>query len=94
MDNVIKEIKLQLGEKEVSLTVEQAKKLKEALDEMFGKEIIKEVHRRDWWVYPYYYPWWTTTSYYPTKTFSDYQTSGGCLASFDANTNAMTLKVA
>jgi len=30
------------GEK-VSLTIEQAKKLKKVLDELFGKEVIKEV---------------------------------------------------
>lgn len=48
------------GEK-VNLTIEQAKKLKKVLDELFGKEIIKEVvkevehhHYRDWyWNQPY-----------------------------------------
>lgn len=44
------------GEK-VSLSMEQAKKLKKILDDLFGKEIIKEVtkehHYHDW----YYRPW-------------------------------------
>ena len=44
------------GEK-ISLNVAQAKKLKSLLDELFGKEIIKEVvekhHYHDWYYRPY-----------------------------------------
>lgn len=44
------------GEK-VSLSMEQAKKLKKILDELFGKEVIKEVikenHYHDYWYRPY-----------------------------------------
>lgn len=39
------------GEK-ISLTIEQAKKLKQTLEELFQKEIIKEIiheHHYDWW---------------------------------------------
>ena len=45
------------GEK-ISLTIEQAKKLKETLEGLFQKEIIKEVvhkYYRDWLYRPYYY---------------------------------------
>jgi hypothetical protein len=46
------------GEK-INLTIEQAKKLKDVLDELFKKEIIREVvheHHHDWWwkSYPQY----------------------------------------
>lgn len=44
------------GEK-ISLTIEQAKKLKETLEGLFQKEIIKKVvheYYRDWWYRPYY----------------------------------------
>jgi hypothetical protein len=40
MDNIIKELKLQLGHKELSLTMDEAQKLKEALDELFGNGSI------------------------------------------------------
>ena len=56
----IKRIVLKVEDKEISLTPEQAKKLKVVLDELFGKEIVKEVIREihehhDH--YPYYNPW-------------------------------------
>ncbi len=44
----IKKIVLQLGKKEVELTVEECKKLKEVLSEMFGKEVVREVHHDHW----------------------------------------------
>ena len=44
------------GEK-VSLSMDQAKKLKKILDELFGKDVIREVvkehHYRDWYYQPY-----------------------------------------
>jgi len=89
MDNIIKELKLQLGQKEVVLTMDEAKKLKEALDELFDKEIINvptpyplpyPVYPEPWhWRRPYE-PIWTTTT--------------GCTVRYDSNTSAMTLKVA
>lgn len=46
------------GEK-VNLTMEQAKKLKKILDDLFGKEVIKEIHTehhyKDWFSKPYYW---------------------------------------
>lgn len=92
MDNIIKELKLQLGEKEISLTVEEAKKLKEALDELFVKEII-EVRP----FYPYWY-WQPLTPYWVTwqQGTGPYRimTSGASSASYDSGTSAMTFKVA
>ena len=41
----VKKIVLNIDGKEISLTIEQAKKLKDILGELFGKEIIKETIR-------------------------------------------------
>ena len=90
--DIIKKIILDLGGKEVELTTGQAKKLKEALDEMFGKEIVKEIHHYDYWQwYPYKLcepnkPYWETYVYSPTTC--------GTIVSYNANDSAMTLKVA
>jgi hypothetical protein len=99
MDNIIKEIKLQLGKKEVSLTVEQAKKLKEALEEMFGEKIIREEHHHyeDWWRFywpePYkpMWPIWVGSDTITTVSPYRYQTNGGCDYSYSNNT--LTMKV-
>ncbi len=58
----IKSVEIEVGEKKFNLTVEEAKKLKNVLDELFGKEIIKEVkeihhhdgHSHPWYWYPPY----------------------------------------
>lgn len=63
MDNIIKELKFQLGEKEVVLSMDEARKLKNALDELFGMEVVKEAPS------PYFvYPWWQWM--YPTITWT------------------------
>ena len=62
----IKRVVLNLGGKEISLTIEQCKKLKDVLNDMFGKEIIKEVivdHR-------HHYDWWYSRPYYSTTILS------------------------
>jgi hypothetical protein len=57
---VIKNVVVKIGEREIVLTIEEAKKLKDALEGIFGKEIIKEtkiIHERDWYEQPYVWPW-------------------------------------
>lgn len=44
-------INITLGKKEINLTLEQAKKLKSLLEDLFGKEVIKEI-RHDWYWSP------------------------------------------
>lgn len=90
MDNIIKELKLQLGEKEVVLTIADAKKLKNALDELFGKEVVKEVYYHD------QRPYWQWR--YPMCSLSTANgpyriTNSACTAQFNSNANTMTLKV-
>jgi hypothetical protein len=50
MNKSIKKIELDLGGKIVSLTPQQAKNLKDALDELFGQEIVKTI--REYIPYP------------------------------------------
>lgn len=68
MNKAIKKIELDLGGKVVSLTPEQAKNLKEALDELFGKEVIREyfpiVKEKEYVPVPYPAPYRPTPYYY------------------------------
>lgn len=52
----LKTLTLRIGKKEIELTVDEAKELKETLNDLFGKEIVKEIiinERRVWdWGYP------------------------------------------
>ena len=92
MENVIKKIVLDLGKKEITLTPEQAKKLKNALDEMFGNKVVEHHYHDhwDWWPIPPIYVSSPSLPSYPYYT--TYCTSNGCEASYSNNT--MTLKVA
>lgn len=67
----IKRIVLNLGGKEVSLTIEQAKKLKEILSEMFGKDVVKEIYHHDH--YPHWYWHWSA----PAFTYGSNSTAKG-----------------
>jgi hypothetical protein len=82
-------VNLKLGRREVMLTVEEAKKLYKTLKDLFGKEIIKEVHHYD------RYPWyWTLSSSslqldYGTVTMGD---ATSCITDmFDASGNTSTV---
>ncbi len=85
-DIEITRIKLRLDGKIVELTVAQAKKLKNSLDELFGKEIVREVHHHGWhWYYntPYIYisPNTSSTDYSTpiTRTTTLDTTAANCL---------------
>lgn len=56
-DVKIEKVVLNVEGEKINLSVEQAKKLKGILDELFGKEIIKEVvekhHYHDWYYRPH-----------------------------------------
>jgi len=69
----IKSVEIEVGKKKFHLTVEEAKKLKSVLDELFGKEIIrevKEIHHHDGHSHPWYWypPCSTTTLEIPPPT--------------------------
>lgn len=82
-------LNLKLGDKRITLTVEQAKKLKQALDEIFEKkEVIKEIHPYPC-PYPYRSPWYwqrETTNYK-----IEYNDNTSCQVTYDNNSNQVTL---
>lgn len=53
----IKKIVLQLGKKDIELTVEECKKLKDLLSELFGRDVVKEVVKEIHHGYPYRWYW-------------------------------------
>ena len=55
----IDSLDIKIGGREIKLSIAEAKKLKKALEELFGKEVIHEYHN-GWYYrqYPYqYYTW-------------------------------------
>lgn len=56
----IDSLNIKIGGREISLTIEEAKKLKTALEDLFGKDIIKIVEHQWHYSQPYhpYYPRW------------------------------------
>lgn len=52
----VKALILSIGKREVALTIEEAKKLHEALNAIFGEKLVRHEHHHDRW----YYPWNTT----------------------------------
>ncbi len=59
MSDVVKKVVLDLGGKEISLTLKQAKNLQSALDELFGERVRIEKtveHIHDYLPQPYYSP--------------------------------------
>jgi hypothetical protein len=78
MDKVeIKTVNIQVGKKQLNLTVEEAKKLKGVLEELFGKEVVKEVkeiHHHDY--YPYRW-WWYTPQWESPNTTPVFYCSNG-----------------
>lgn len=83
---MLKKITIEMGGTEVSLTVEQAKKLRDELNSLFEHK-IEYVPPNPWpWTYR---PWYPT--YYGTI---GYASSGSCLsgANGSSNTSAINLK--
>jgi len=98
----IKKIVLKVGDEEISLTPENAKKMKELLDELFGKTVIREDHHHhhhdyiyhDWMPIKWYpdnpYPTWTAVS----PNYSSESSIGnnlGVSATFDSNTLMLSI---
>ena len=82
--SIIKKIVLDLGKKQVELTPEQARKLKEALDEMFGQKVVRiedHHHYHDRW---YWRPYWYCDTY-----ISKPDNTGIVWTSGNSNTSAM-----
>lgn len=66
----IKKIVLQIRDKEIILDVGEAKELKSLLSELFGRDVVKEIHHTyDHWYYRY------GPCLAGQKTISDYRLS-------------------
>lgn len=100
--NIIKSVKLDLGGKTVDLTIEQAKNLKVALDELLGEKVVtKEVVKHEYIpTYPWYWreprPFWDPNITWGTEIGDQpaLTMSSGFGAEFSANSGTMTLRVA
>lgn len=82
----IKSVEIQLGKEKVKITIEQAKKLKDLLDDMFGKEIVREKHH-----YHNSYPWrwhWDCSNVSPL-----YVGDNSGTITYGASTQSLCLKV-
>ena len=65
----VSSIKITMGKKEVDLTIEEAKKIKKALEEIFSEKVVEKTehhHHHDY--YRQYYPIWST-NYAQKQTF-------------------------
>ena len=81
----VSKVVIQMGDKEATLTVEQAKELRDALNALLGEKVIERVVEREHWhnpYIPYIYPrYWTVTvgdppGIYGTTTGTLTNTSG------------------
>lgn len=60
MDNTkveIKTLKIKMGKKEVEITVDEARKLHEVLEQLFGSKVTNEIHHHDHYPWGGGYPW-------------------------------------
>lgn len=93
MNEVIKKLVLQLGDKEVELTLDEAKKLHEALNEMFEQKVVTV--ERHHYGYPWRWtPYWYSDTYTVTPTITPitpttspiwYSSTGAAQASMSSN---------
>lgn len=95
--NMIKKIELDLDGKRVSLTLEQAKKLKDTLNELFGEKIVKE---KEYIPYPQPYPQpYPVEPYRPWRPWRwddrpfYYKTTGGTLCNYRSGSGTLKLTI-
>ena len=105
---IIKAVKLDLDGKEVDLTIEQAKKLQAALNEIFGEKVVKTVvHEYPYSLFPVTTPiptyWYGEPCQWPNygqpvigDVLDQFTSTSGVVATFAAQSDSgtMTLKVA
>ncbi len=64
----IKKVTIRMGEREVSISIPEAKRLQEVLNELFGKEVIKEILIKEYHHHHDHYP---TYPYQPIWVYND-----------------------
>ena len=93
--NMIRKIELDLDGKRVSLTLEQAKKLKDVLNELFGEKIIK-VKEKEYIPYPQPYPIEPYRPWRPWRWERElpcYKTTGGTLCNYRSGSSTLKLTI-
>lgn len=75
----VKKIVLQLDKKEITLNLQQAKDLKEVLDEMFGEQVVIQ-HGHHWWWQPNRSPIVYTTGDMPERLYDHVTCSNNTLS--------------
>ena len=91
MTTEVKKITLQIGKREIELSVDEARNLKAALEGLFGRDVVREVvrdgcHHWHWWQTPYSY---TSMVTYDTTGVSNLPFN----TSFNAESGDLSLSV-
>lgn len=69
----VSKVVIQLGDKEATLTVEQARELQSTLNALLGEKVVERVIEKDYYPYSPYYPY---KVYYGTTTYTYGDTTG------------------
>jgi hypothetical protein len=94
-EKIIKSITLKIDDITLTIDIDKAKKLKAALEEMFGKEVIREVIVQE---HQHYYPFWFWQYQQPYRNqlyYGDRVMCGGTTAGTTAvySSGNVTLKI-
>jgi len=94
-DVKITSLELELGKKKVSLTIGEARKLKNALDELFATKVIHEEHHHHdypnyWWYKPSRNPFYVTCENNGGEVFT---TSGVTITNTSTDCGSLKLTI-
>lgn len=91
----IKKVTLQIGKKEIELSIEDAKALKAALEGLFGQNVIR-IEERHHYPWHWYGPIYVNTPIVPIPAYEKWEITCGLSsvgASFQADSGNMVLAV-
>lgn len=72
-DVAVSSVTIKIGGRELNLTVEEAQKLKRALEELFGRNVVKEViHKHDYIGSARPWKWWYADKTYCSSSTDDF----------------------
>jgi len=82
----IKKVVLKIGKRELSFTIEEARKLFDVLGGLFKTKVIREEHHH--YEYPYYRWWWSIP--YDNTTYISVDDGVDTATDFDLTSNTLT----